>query len=49
MLNVIVVWLDQNYTRSEEFTCPANWSKDEITKEVNTRYTTWYYYDIVRG
>jgi hypothetical protein len=42
----IVVWLDENYTKSDTFECSTSLSKDLITEEVNKRYPLWYYYDI---
>ena len=43
----IVVWFSNDYDRAEEFYCPCNWTKEEITEEVNRRYNNdWYSYDI---
>jgi hypothetical protein len=42
----IVVFLDSNYQENDEFECPDNWNKEEITEEVNCRYPYWYSYDI---
>jgi hypothetical protein len=42
----IVVWLDENYTKSEDFECSIILTKEQITEEVNKKYPLWYYYDI---
>lgn len=42
----IVVWLAEDYSKSEDFECPSTLTKEEITEEINSRFSEWYYYDI---
>jgi hypothetical protein len=42
----IVVWLDEDYTKSDEFECISTLTDEQITEEVDKRYSLWYYYDI---
>jgi len=43
----VIVYLSEDYKQSESFYISGGLSKDEITKEVNERFTEWFYYDIV--
>jgi hypothetical protein len=45
-MNKIVVWLKEDYSEAEHFFLPLNYSKEQITQEVNNRYPIWYFYDI---
>jgi hypothetical protein len=47
-MNKIVVYLTEDYSKAEEFLLPLDYSKEQITQEVNNRYPIWYYYDIFK-
>lgn len=42
----IVVWLKRDYSKADDFELPRDYTKEQITKEVNKRYDEWYYFDI---
>ena len=41
----IVVWLKADYSQSETIEVPANSTRDEIRKILNSRFKIWYYFD----
>lgn len=42
----IVVWLNNQYTKHESIWVPEDFTREEITAEVNTKFDYWYSYDI---
>ena len=42
----IVVWLTSDYSKSDEFTCEATLTREQITELVNAKYPIWHYFDI---
>lgn len=43
----VIVYLSEDYKKSDSFYVSDDLEKDDITKEVNERFTEWFYYDIV--
>jgi hypothetical protein len=44
--SLIVVYLDSEYKKNEQFECPNTWTRTQIRDEVNKRYRKWYSFDI---
>lgn len=44
----VVVYLTYDYSINESIWVDKNLSKKEITKLVNEKFTTWFYYDILK-
>jgi len=47
MLIEVVVYLDENLTRNESIWVRPHLTKEEITNEVNNRFSWWFSYDIL--
>lgn len=45
-MHKIIVYLSEDYKKNDSFYISGGLTKEEITKEVNKRFTKWYYYDI---
>lgn len=43
----VVVYLTADYSKNESIWVNKYLTKDEITKKVNEKFYTWYYYDII--
>ena len=44
----IVVFLNQDYSKSKSIWVNSESSKDEITQIVDNTFDTWWYYDIIQ-
>jgi len=47
-MNEIVVYLTPDYSVSDTFLCPINWTKEEIKEEVDRLYDSWCFFDILK-
>lgn len=43
----VVVYIKSDYSENKSIFVDYNLSKDEVTKQVNSVFNEWYYYDIV--
>lgn len=43
----VVVYLKEDYSQNESIWIDSSLTKEEITQIVNSKFETWYYYDIV--
>ena len=47
MRKQVVVYLEEDYSKSESIWVSEDSTKQQITKEVNDKFKDWYYYDIL--
>jgi len=43
----VIVYLKEDYSESERIWVRGDLTMEEITKEVNSKFDDWYYYDIL--